>query len=67
MLKWVLNVAQDMVQWWGVVNTVMNFWVPYKVGNFLIGQVTASLSRRTVFHGDSYMTRLSGMRTTLCI
>jgi hypothetical protein len=30
-----IHLAQDMDQWRGVVNTVMNFQVPQKVGNFL--------------------------------
>jgi hypothetical protein len=23
-----IQLAQDRVQWWGLVNTVMNLWVP---------------------------------------
>jgi hypothetical protein len=28
-------IHQDKDQWGALVNTVMNLWVPYKVGNFL--------------------------------
>jgi hypothetical protein len=30
-----MHLAQDMDEWWAVVNIVMNFWVPQKAGNFL--------------------------------
>jgi len=33
-LDW-MYLAQDMDQWQAILNTVMNLWVPYKVGNFL--------------------------------
>jgi hypothetical protein len=38
------------------VNTVMNIWVPWKVGNFLTSWVTISFSRMTLLHGVHYMT-----------
>jgi hypothetical protein len=31
-----INLVQDRVQWRVLVNTVVNIWVPYKAGNFLI-------------------------------
>jgi hypothetical protein len=34
-MDWI-HLAQDRDQWWAVVNTVMNLWVPYNVGNFSI-------------------------------
>jgi hypothetical protein len=33
-VNWI-HLAHNMDQWHGLVNTVMNLWVPYKVGNFL--------------------------------
>jgi hypothetical protein len=33
-VNWI-HLTQDIVQWWAVMNTVMNIWVPLKVGNFL--------------------------------
>jgi len=33
-VNWV-HVFQNMDQWWAVVNTVMNFRVPYNVEDFL--------------------------------
>jgi hypothetical protein len=31
-----IHLAQDRAWWWALVNTVMNFLVPQKGGNFLI-------------------------------
>jgi len=44
-----MNLAQDRVYWWAVVNTVMNLWVPYKAGSFLTSW-PSSLRRRTLLH-----------------
>jgi hypothetical protein len=30
-----MHLAKDRGQWWDLVNTAMNLWVPYMVGNFL--------------------------------
>jgi hypothetical protein len=46
-----LRLTQDRGQWQTVVIMVMSFWVASKVGSFLNGRVTISLSRRTVLHG----------------
>jgi hypothetical protein len=29
-----IHLAEDRYQWWAPVKTVMNLWVPQKVGNF---------------------------------
>jgi len=34
-VEWI-HLDQDRYQWQTLVNTVMNLWVPYKAGNFLI-------------------------------
>jgi hypothetical protein len=34
-----IHVAQDRVQWWAFVNTVMNIRVPCKEGNFMVSCV----------------------------
>jgi hypothetical protein len=30
-----IDLAQDKDRWWAVLNALMNFLVPYNVGNFL--------------------------------
>jgi len=35
-----LYLSQDRDQWWALLNTFMNLWIPYKVGNFLTSWVT---------------------------
>jgi hypothetical protein len=52
-----IHLAEDRDQWQTVVNTVMNFQVPQKAGNFLTSRVTVSFSRRTLLHGISYFSR----------
>jgi hypothetical protein len=32
-----IHLAEDKDQWWTLVNTIMNFRVPCKAGNFLSG------------------------------
>jgi hypothetical protein len=44
------HLVQDRKKWLASVNTVTNFRVPHKVGNFLIIRVTISFSRRTLPH-----------------
>jgi hypothetical protein len=50
---WIQQV-QNTVQWRAVVNTVMNFRVTQKAGNFLSSGDTIRFSSRTVFHGLSW-------------
>jgi len=33
-VNWI-HLAQDLGQWWALMNTVINLRVPYKAGNFL--------------------------------
>jgi len=42
-----------------LVNTIMNFRVPLKTGNFLISWVTTSFSKMTLIHWGSYDIQLS--------
>jgi hypothetical protein len=30
-----IQMVQDRIQWWTLVNMVMNLWIPQKVSNFL--------------------------------
>jgi hypothetical protein len=30
-----MHLAQDREQWWALLNTAMNLWVPQKTGNLL--------------------------------
>jgi hypothetical protein len=34
-LDWI-RLSEDRDQWWAVVNTVMDLWVPYEAGNFSV-------------------------------
>jgi hypothetical protein len=50
--KW--NVGECIgSSWRALVNMVMNPWVPYNVGNFVISRKTVSFLRRTLLHGVS--------------
>jgi hypothetical protein len=48
-----IHLDQDRDQWLALVNTVMNIWVPQKLGYLLAVLVTVSLSRRTLLLGFS--------------
>jgi hypothetical protein len=54
-VNWI-HLAQDIDQWWVLLDTVMNLQLPYYAGNFLSSETTVSFSRKTRFHGISYGT-----------
>jgi hypothetical protein len=41
-----IDIAQDRDQWTALVNTVLNFQVPYIAGKFLSGCIIGGSSRR---------------------
>jgi hypothetical protein len=45
-----IDLAQNGDQWRGLVNTVMNLWVPLNAGKFLSSCTIASFSRRAQLH-----------------
>jgi hypothetical protein len=45
-----IDLAEDLTQWKSLMNTVINLWVPQKVGDFLSGCVTTSFSRKIQPH-----------------
>jgi hypothetical protein len=49
---WIL-LAQNRVQWQALMNTLMNIWVPYKVGSILTTWETLQFSRKTPLLGVS--------------
>jgi hypothetical protein len=49
-MDWI-NLAQDRDRWLALLNTVVNLWIPYNVGNFLSSLQRVSFSRRIMPHG----------------
>jgi hypothetical protein len=54
-----IHLAQDKDQWRTPVNVAMNFRVPQNAENFLSGGATVGFSRRSWFHGVSYILIIS--------
>jgi hypothetical protein len=52
-MDWI-EMAQDRDRWREHVTAVMNYLIPYIVGNFLTSRKPASFSRRTLLHGVNY-------------
>jgi hypothetical protein len=48
-----IDLAQNRDRRRALVDVVVNFWVPYSVGNFLASQEPVGFSRRTPLHGIS--------------
>ena len=50
-----IDLDQDRERWWAVVNAVMDLWVPWNAGKFLITWGRLSVSGRTPLHAISYL------------
>jgi hypothetical protein len=48
-----IHIAEDWVQWWALVNMVINLVVPYKVENFLASRASVSFASRTLLCAGS--------------
>ena len=51
-MDWI-DLFQDRNRWLDLVNVVINFRVPYNVGNFLTSRGPASFSERSLLHAVS--------------
>jgi hypothetical protein len=45
-----MHLVQDRGQWWALVNTAKNIWVPVGARNLLTSWVTISFLRMTLLH-----------------
>jgi hypothetical protein len=43
-----IELGLDRNQWWNLVNTVVNFWVPYRMGEFFISWTTIGFLKRNL-------------------
>jgi hypothetical protein len=59
-----IHLDQDSEKWQILENTVMNLWVPQKVGNFLTSSVTIIFSSRTLHH---VVSRLWSLKKEACL
>jgi hypothetical protein len=55
-----MQVAQDGIEWWTLMETLVNLWVPQKDDNFLTDLATASLFRT----GSAIKCYSAGARST---
>jgi hypothetical protein len=43
-MDWI-HLSQDMDEWWGLMNILINLWVPYNVGIFLSNSPTVKIPK----------------------